>query len=108
MGRGRACGTAGDHRDDPADDLRGHLEGVGTRDVRRAARHHLTRTPMTLDTEGWSEVVSLLNETLDQLFTVQTRSSERMAQNGEESMPVKVVMMQFKSPKPSGEEEKGD
>ncbi len=70
--------------------------------------NHLTRTPMTVDMEGWTEVVSILKEALDELFAVQTKSSERMAQSGEESMPVKVVMMQFKSPEPSAEGEKGD
>ncbi len=63
--------------------------------------NHLTRTPMTLDREGWSEVVSILKETLEELFAVQAKSSERLAQKDEESMPVKVVMMQFKSPEPS-------
>ncbi|MET0557794.1 MAG: winged helix-turn-helix domain-containing protein [Solirubrobacterales bacterium] len=61
---------------------------------------HLSRTPMVLDQHGWKEVAALLNETLEQVFTIQANASERLAQGDEEEILSKVEMMHFRSPKP--------
>jgi hypothetical protein len=64
---------------------------------------HLSRTPMVLDKEGWSEVSSLLGETLDRVLEIQAESSERIASGDEKGVLAKVHMLHFKSPDPKRE-----
>ena len=64
---------------------------------------HLSRTPMVVDKKGWADAAELLAGTLDRLLEIQTESTERLAENGEESILAKVVMLHFKSPNPDNE-----
>lgn len=67
---------------------------------------HLSRTPMVVDKQGWSDISTLLKATLDRLLEVQTESSERIASGEGEGILSKVHLLHFKSPDPdsSGEE----
>ena len=56
---------------------------------------HLSRTPLELDREGWTEVVDGLEEALDRVLEAHARSKERAYASGEELMPTRVVIMQF-------------
>lgn len=60
---------------------------------------HLSRTPMVVDQRGWSDVTTLLNETLDRVLEIQAESSERLAKEGGRGIASKVHMIHFKSPK---------
>jgi DNA-binding transcriptional ArsR family regulator len=57
--------------------------------------NHLSRAPVELDAEGWSEVVASLARTLDEVLEAHARSAERAYGSGEELMVARVVMMQF-------------
>lgn len=61
---------------------------------------HLSRTPMVVDDQGWSDVAGLLEETLDQVLAIQAESSERLAKDksGEQGIVSKVHILHFKSP----------
>lgn len=59
---------------------------------------HLSRTPMVVDQQGWTDVSTLLKSTLERLLEIQTEASERMAKGGEEGIPSKVHLLHFKSP----------
>jgi hypothetical protein len=59
---------------------------------------HLSRTPMIVDKQGWSEVSELLRGTLDRVLEIQTESSERIASGGEPGILSKVHLLHFKSP----------
>ncbi len=61
---------------------------------------HLSRVPMTIDKQGWSEVTTLLQGTLDRLHEIQARASERLAAGEEPGLATKVEMLHFKSPSP--------
>lgn len=61
------------------------------------ADNHLSRTPMTVDDEGWQEVVTLLAATLDGLIDIQGRISNRSAPETE-LKPIKVEILHFRSP----------
>lgn len=61
---------------------------------------HLSRTPMVVDRQGWSETATLLSETLDRLLEIQAESSGRLAESKEEGILSKVEIMHFKSPDP--------
>jgi DNA-binding transcriptional ArsR family regulator len=59
---------------------------------------HLSRTPMVVDKQGWSDVSALLKETLDRVLEIQAESSERIASGDEAGILSKVHMLHFKSP----------
>lgn len=59
---------------------------------------HLSRTPMTVDEEGWNEVKTLLNETLTSLIEIRSKVSERVETSGRDAIPIRVGMIQFRSP----------
>ncbi len=62
---------------------------------------HLSRTPMVVDKQGWSDVAGLLAETLDRVFEIQAESSERLANGSEKGMLSKVQILHFTSPEPN-------
>lgn len=59
--------------------------------------NHVSRTPMVVDDDGWEEVVSLLNETLDKLLDIQARVNNRVTP-ATETKQAKVEIIQFRSP----------
>jgi predicted ArsR family transcriptional regulator len=61
---------------------------------------HLSRTPMVVDKQGWDEVSTLLSETLDRVFEIQSESNERLTNSDEEGMLSKVEILHFRSPDP--------
>jgi len=67
---------------------------------------HLSRTPMVVDKQGWSDVSTLLKSSLDRLLEIQTESSERIAAGEDEGILSKVHLLHFKSPGPDSLEEK--
>jgi hypothetical protein len=62
---------------------------------------HLTRTPLVVDKEGWSQVNALLLETYDKVMEIQSGSHARLAKSGDQGMNTKVEMLHFLSPEPS-------
>jgi hypothetical protein len=61
---------------------------------------HLSRTPMVVDKQGWSDVSTLLKSSLDRLLEIQTEASERIAAGEGEGILSKVHLLHFKSPEP--------
>ena len=61
---------------------------------------HLSRTPMVVDKKGWSDVTSLLSQTLDRVLEIQAESSERIAESKEPGILSKVHILHFESPNP--------
>jgi hypothetical protein len=75
-------------------------EAMSTGTLDEIEDRHLSRTPMVVDQQGWSETAGLLSETLDRLLAIQADASERIATSGEPSILAKVEMLHFKSPDP--------
>ncbi len=61
---------------------------------------HISRTPMVLDQQGWSDVSEALKGCLSRLLEIQTEASERIAAGSEEGVLAKVHLLHFKSPAP--------
>jgi predicted transcriptional regulator len=59
---------------------------------------HLSRTPMVVDQQGWSDVATLLGETLERVLEIQAEAGERIAESGEAGIVSKVHLLHFKSP----------
>lgn len=64
---------------------------------------HLSRVPMVVDKQAWTDVADLLSGTLDRVLEIQAEASQRLAESGEEGMLTKVEMLHFKSPPPEDE-----
>ena len=66
---------------------------------------HLSRTPMVVDKQGWTEVSSLLSDTLDRVLEIQAEASKRITESDEPGILSKVHIHHFKSPDPAPEED---
>jgi DNA-binding transcriptional ArsR family regulator len=73
-------------------------EAMKTGTLDEIADRHLSRTPMVVDQQGWSDVAGLLSDTLDRLLEIQAEASARLANGDETGVSSKVHMMHFKSP----------
>ncbi|HEX8689821.1 MAG TPA: winged helix-turn-helix domain-containing protein [Solirubrobacterales bacterium] len=60
--------------------------------------HHMTRIPLSLDAQGWNELVDLHRQTFEETDEIQTRSNERLAKSGEE--PIRTSSSQLCFPLP--------
>jgi hypothetical protein len=63
-----------------------------------SAERHLSRTPMLLDREGWTEASVILDETLDRILEVQAKANGRMTESKEEGIPTMAAMACFEMP----------
>ena len=63
---------------------------------------HVTRTPLVVDNQGWSDISDLLQGALDRLLEIQGEASERMAKSSGEGRLAKVHLLHFESPKANG------
>ena len=59
---------------------------------------HISRTPMVLDTQGWTDVSAALKGSLERILEIQAEASERLAGSDEQGVLAKVNLMHFKSP----------
>ncbi len=56
---------------------------------------HLSRSPIELDAEGWTEVTDALAEVLEKILNADANSRDRARSSGEALMAARVVIMQF-------------
>jgi DNA-binding transcriptional ArsR family regulator len=63
---------------------------------------HVSRSPMTLDEEGWGEVAELLGQTTKEMIEIESRVADRCAGGEPPSIHAKVEILQFPSPPPAG------
>ncbi|MGE5408183.1 MAG: ArsR/SmtB family transcription factor [Syntrophothermus sp.] len=82
------------------------LEGIG-QDVTKAmaagtlekrADRHVSRTPLLLDEQGWSEVTELLAETLSRAIGIQESSAGRLAEGTGEPVQSSLAILHFETP----------
>jgi DNA-binding transcriptional ArsR family regulator len=60
---------------------------------------HLSRSPLVLDEQGWTEVNDLLSEVLEKVQKIESDSAARLAKSDTEGINAKLVMMHFESPR---------
>lgn len=58
---------------------------------------HISRTPLNLDREGWSEVAAVLERALNEVLEIGKRSSQRAESADQKPVPVTVAIMHFPS-----------
>jgi len=94
--------------------LRGGLSGAALKpaldDVEEALdkqtfdeldNRHLSRTPMSVDQQGWDDAAEVLANALDRLIEIQAEATTRMAESGEEPIHSRALILHFKSPGPA-------
>lgn len=59
--------------------------------------NHLSRTPLRVDDDGWEEILTLLDATLNELLEIQGRVSNRSDPDSD-LKPIKVEILHFRSP----------
>jgi DNA-binding transcriptional ArsR family regulator len=68
---------------------------AGTIDARKDS--HVSRTPLVLDEDGWTELNSLLGETLERALKIQDESASRLGKKGK-GIETKLAILHFESP----------
>jgi len=68
---------------------------------------HLTRSPITVDEQGWRELAAELGALTERVVTIQRQSAERLAESDGKEAEATVVLMLFDSsdvaaPRPAG------
>ena len=70
---------------------------AGTIDARDD--RHFSWAPLRLDQQGWDNVIAQVNAVFHFLFEEQKDADARMAESGEEPIPMTVALAAFESPK---------
>lgn len=64
---------------------------------------HVSRTPITLDRQGWADLNELLQSVVFQALEIQAQSAERLqAEDAEDSEAAELVLMLFEPPSQGG------
>lgn len=69
---------------------------AGTMDSRDD--RHVSRTPLLLDEKGWTDLTSLLADTLEKAMGIQEEAASRLANSKEEGVNAKLAILCFESP----------
>lgn len=62
---------------------------------------HVSRTVSFVDEQGWRELTRIQQEALEEVFAIQAASAERLAEAGEEGVPVLSALLCFELPPPA-------
>jgi DNA-binding transcriptional ArsR family regulator len=64
---------------------------------------HVSRTPLILDDQGWTEITSLLADTLNRAIEIQEEAATRLSDGKSDTINTKLAILHFESPeaKPS-------
>jgi len=65
--------------------------------------NHISRTVMSVDGEGWRELVDLLARTVEEVFDIQERIAERTAGADVEMLLAKLLILHFSAPESGAE-----
>jgi DNA-binding transcriptional ArsR family regulator len=59
---------------------------------------HVSRTPLVIDERGWTELTSLLADTLNRAIEIQEESATRLSDAKSDSISTKLAILHFESP----------
>jgi hypothetical protein len=63
---------------------------------------HLSRTPVTVDEQGWGEIAAVLGTALDRVLDIQAESAGRLAATAEAGIPAMVAILGFEAASAEG------
>jgi DNA-binding transcriptional ArsR family regulator len=77
------------------DATRAMVEGT----ITQRTDSHISRSPLVLDEQGWTDLNKILNELLDQANEIQSESAARLTKSkGEGSINTKLAILHFETP----------
>lgn len=59
---------------------------------------HVSRTPLVIDDKGWTELTTLLSDTLGRAIEIQEESATRLAEDKTDPIATKLAILHFESP----------
>jgi DNA-binding transcriptional ArsR family regulator len=59
---------------------------------------HVSRTPLTLDEQGWSDITALLSETLERALEIQEEAADRLNDSKDSGISTKLAVLHFETP----------
>ena len=59
---------------------------------------HVSRTPLVLDEKGWTDVTTLLAETLDKAISIQEEAATRLSDEKSDPIDTKLAILHFETP----------
>ncbi len=65
---------------------------------------HLSRTPLVIDAQGWTEITALLADTLNRAIEIQEESATRLSEEKTAPIDTKLGILHFESPAAEGSE----
>ena len=68
----------------------------GTIDARTDS--HISRTPLNLDEQGWTELAKLLGDTLESAMKIGEESASRLADENADGIPTSLSLLHFELP----------
>lgn len=69
---------------------------AGTIDARIDS--HVSRTPLTLDEKGWSEITALLTDTLNRVIEIHEEAATRLSDDKADGITTKLAILHFETP----------
>lgn len=78
---------------------------AGTIDARTDS--HVSRTPLNLDDQGWSDITALLSDTLERALQIQEEAATRLSDDKSDAINTKLAILHFESPQAKGGSKKG-
>jgi DNA-binding transcriptional ArsR family regulator len=76
-------------------------EAIKAQTFESRADRHLSRSPLVLDEQGWTQVNELLAKTLSQAEDIAAKSAKRLGKSDAPEIPTRMVMMHFEAPEKS-------
>jgi hypothetical protein len=59
---------------------------------------HVSRTPLSLDDQGWSDITALLADTLEKAIEIQEEAATRLSDNKSGGITTKLAILHFETP----------
>jgi DNA-binding transcriptional ArsR family regulator len=76
------------------DATRALVEGT----IEKRTDSHISRTPLVLDEQGWSELTDLLNDALERANEIQGESASRLSKDKGDSISTMMAILHFERP----------
>jgi DNA-binding transcriptional ArsR family regulator len=68
------------------------------RTIEKRTDSHVTRTPLVLDEQAWTDLNAVLNEALERANTIQDEAAARLNQSQGDSITTKLAILHFETP----------
>ncbi len=59
---------------------------------------HVSRTPLSLDEQGWSDITALLADTLEKAIEIQEEAAGRLSDSKSDGIATKLAILHFETP----------